>query len=54
MDENTVKDILGVDEEVLLLMGVGIGDKSRSRLEHHDNPNFRFPSLKKNITVQSV
>lgn len=54
MNENTVKDILGVDEEVLLLMGVGIGDKSRSRLEHHSDPEFRFPSLKKNITVQSV
>lgn len=44
-----VSEVLGEKEEVLLLMGVGKRDLSKSRLEHHEDPNFRFPSFKKNI-----
>jgi nitroreductase len=52
MDTVEVKNILGSDSDVLLLMGVGIGDKTRSRLEHHDDPSFRFPSFTKNIKIE--
>lgn len=44
-------DIFG--ETVTLLMGVGIPDRTRNRQEHHLNPNFKFPTLRKlkNIEV---
>lgn len=42
-----VKDALGNDEEPILMMGIGIPDKTRDRREHHDDPNFKFPSLRK-------
>ena len=53
-DNNTVKDVLGVDEEVFLLMGIGHGDKKRPRKEHHSDPSFTFPSFSKDIQVQMV
>jgi nitroreductase len=53
-DEDVVQDLLGTDEEVMLLMGVGYGDKSRGRKEHHNDPSFIFPSLKKDIKVEIV
>jgi len=34
----------------MLLMGVGFRDSNRSRLEHHNNRDFRFPSFPKKIT----
>lgn len=54
MDNEKVKEILGVERDVLLLMGIGKRDKTRSRLEHHKDPEFRFPSLKKNIQFAQV
>jgi nitroreductase len=53
-NEADVKDILGIDEDVFLLMGVGYGDKTRLRKEHHTDPSFTFPSFKKDIKVQRV
>ena len=49
-----VGEVLGQDENILLLMGVGKRDPNRSRLEHHNDPSFRFPSFKKNITFEQV
>lgn len=51
MDSDTITDILG--ETPILLMGVGVADKTRDRREHHIENNFKFPSLKslKNIEV---
>ena len=46
-DEDKVKNILGLDDEVFLLMGIGYGDKTRLRTEHHNDPSFVFPSFKK-------
>jgi len=54
LDSNIIKDILNVDEKILLLVGVGIGDKKRSRLEHHNDPNFKFRSFEKNIQVEII
>ena len=35
------------DETITLLMGVGIPDRTRNRLEHHVDSNFKFPTLRK-------
>ena len=53
-NEAKVKDVLGLDDDVFLLMGVGYGDKTRGRKEHHNDPSFIFPSLKKTINVARV
>jgi len=53
-NEDTVKNVLGLDEDVFLMMGIGYGDKTRSRKEHHTDPSFMFPSFKKNIKVERV
>ena len=42
-----VQEILGTDDEILLLMGVGIPDKSKNRREHHLDPSIMFPTKKK-------
>lgn len=51
MDSEAITDILG--ESPILLMGVGVADRTRDRREHHTEKNFKFPSLKalKNIEV---
>ena len=51
-DRDKVKSILG--EDVHLLMGVGYGDKTRPRKEHHMDPSFTFPSFNKKIKVERV
>ena len=38
----------------ILIMGIGFRDKTRSRLEHQLDPNFRFPSFSKTISVDYV
>ena len=53
-ENNTVKDVLGLDEDVFLLMGIGYGDKTRGRKEHHMDPSFTFPSFKKTINFERV
>jgi nitroreductase len=54
MDASGVAEVLGVEEKVLLLMGVGYRDKTRSRLEHHKNPDFKFRSFSKEIIFERV
>jgi nitroreductase len=49
-----VKEALGLDEDVFLLMGIGYGDKSRERKEHHMDPSFTFPSFKKEISFERI
>ena len=49
-----IGEVLGQDKDVLLLMGIGKRDPNRSRLEHHNDPDFRFPSFKKNIAFEQV
>ena len=43
-------DIFG--ERITLLMGVGIPDRARNRQEHHLNPEFKFPTLRKLKNIQ--
>lgn len=47
MDEPGVKEALGLSGKPLLLMGVGYKDSSRNRRIHHSQPDFVFPSRKK-------
>ncbi len=53
MDSESITDILG--DAPILLMGVGVADKTRDRREHHKDSDFVFPSLKslKNIEVET-
>lgn len=53
-EENKVRDILGADNEVMLLMGVGWKDESRSRREKHDEAEFVFPTFKKNLEAVKI
>lgn len=45
-NSNGVKEILGIDNEVHLLMGIGYKDETRNRREHHYE-DFVFPAKKK-------
>ena len=47
---DSLVDVFG--ERVTLLMGVGIPDQKRHRQEHHLNPEFKFPTLRKLKDIQ--
>jgi nitroreductase len=49
-----VQKILGSDKPVMLLMGVGWADESRPRREKHDDPNFIYPTYKKDLQAVRV
>lgn len=49
-----VAEVLGVDEEVMLLMGVGWKDENRPRREKHDEPDFMFPTASKDLSAVRV
>ena len=51
MDSEAVKEVLG--ETPILLMGVGIADKTRDRREHHTE-DFKFPTLKKMKNIETI
>ena len=53
-DMDSVKNILGVDNEVLLLMGIGMKDKTRPRREHHLDPSLMFKTLNKTIEPEFI
>jgi len=54
LDNNKIKELLKIDKEILLLMGVGYENTKKSRLEHHKDPSFEFPSFSKNIEVKEI
>ena len=50
-----MQEVLGLDNEPLLLMGVGYPDETRNRRMHHKDENFKFPTIKKSpIPVKVV
>ena len=53
-NESGVREILGVDKPVALLMGVGWADENRPRREKHDDPNFIYPTYKKDLQAVRV
>ena len=53
-NEKAVREALGVEDEVMLLMGVGWKDEDRPRREKHDEPEFVFPTLPKHLSAVRV
>ena len=53
-NDNKIKELLQIDNEILLLIGVGYEDTTKSRLEHHKDPNLEFWSFSKNIEVKEI
>ena len=53
-NEPAVRKILGTNRQVHLLMGVGWADTSRSRREQHDDEDFIFPTLSKDLSAVRV
>jgi len=51
---NGIGKILGIEEHVLLLMGVGWPDEKRPRREKHDDKDFIYPTFKKNLEAVRV
>lgn len=49
-----VQKILGLDKPVMLLMGVGWADENRPRREKHDDPDFIYPTYKKDLQAVRV
>jgi nitroreductase len=52
MDE--VRNILGVKNDILLLMGIGMKDKTRPRREHHLDSTLMFKTLNKTIEPEFI
>ena len=53
-DVDVVKEVLGIDRNILLIMGIGFKDKERNRREHHMHPGEIFTSKNKYITVKKI
>lgn len=52
-DKNAIKDTLKIENDPLLLMGIGYKDNSRSRRDHHLD-DFTFPAFKKSMSVIEI
>ena len=46
-DNDSIKEILGTEDDVMLLMGVGVPNADRNRREHHNDSSIIFPTKKK-------
>jgi nitroreductase len=44
---DAIKELLGLDNDILLMMGVGFKDSNLNRRVHHENHDFTFPAIKK-------
>lgn len=42
-----IKEILGTENEIALMMGIGFQDENRPRREHMSDPDFTFPTKTK-------
>ena len=42
-----IKEILGTENEIALMMGIGFKDENRPRREHMSDPDFTFPTKTK-------
>jgi hypothetical protein len=49
-----VQKILGLNKQILLIMGIGFKDEQRNRREHHTHPSEVFPTNQKNINIEMV
>jgi nitroreductase len=46
-NSSAIKELLGLDNDILLMMGVGFKDSNLNRRVHHENHDFTFPAIKK-------
>jgi nitroreductase len=46
-DVEKVNNLLDSENQIVLLMGIGIKDENRNRRSHHKIPGFVFPTIKK-------
>lgn len=46
-NDPAIKEILGLENEILLMMGVGFKNPELNRRVHHENHDFTFPAIKK-------
>lgn len=54
-DPQGIKELLGLSKEPVLLMGIGYRDVSKSRLIHHTDSTFIFPTKnKQSIEVRHI
>lgn len=52
-ETDPIQEILGLNNEILLMMGIGYKDANLNRRVHHTNHNFVFPSkAKQEISVK--
>lgn len=49
-----IQKILGIDDSVMLLMGIGYPDDGKNRREHHSDQNFMFPTFSKKMNVTRI
>lgn len=52
--QEEVKEILGIDNQVLLIMGIGHKDETRPRREHHMHPGEYFATCDKHIEAELI
>ncbi len=53
MDQDAIKNLLGLEGQPMLLMGIGYHDETRSRLVHATDETYMFPTRgKQKILVQ--
>lgn len=53
-DVDPIKELLGIIEKPILMMGVGFKDDSRNRRQHHVEDGFLFPTFSKKIEVVDI
>lgn len=46
-NNESLKEVLNIDSNVILIMGIGFSDISRNRRIHHSDPSFVFPTITK-------
>lgn len=54
-DKNKIMQILDLQNEPFVILGIGFADKTRNRLEHHLDPSIIFPAIPKDpINVRVI
>ena len=47
LDNKAIKEILNTENDIALMMGIGYKDDTKSRRQHHSDPDFLFPTKTK-------
>jgi nitroreductase len=46
-NDSAIRELLGLENQILLMMGIGFKDPELNRRIHHRNKDFVFPAIKK-------